>query len=119
MATMPSSERQQSTVRGYDHGAVERGLSQKLATVPKMYIFLAVGLRHIHMQRHSRGFVHKARAGRHRLDAQDRPTAAQQSAEDASEDGGQQRPRRAVQRPCCISENDDTSADVNEIDTSF
>ena len=41
---MPSSKRQQSTVRGYDHGAVERGLSQKLATVPKMYIFLAVGL---------------------------------------------------------------------------
>jgi hypothetical protein len=46
VATMPSSERQQSTVRGDDHGAVERGPSQKLATVPKMYIFLAVGLRH-------------------------------------------------------------------------
>ena len=44
MATMPSSERQQSTVRGDDHGAVERGPSQKLATVSKMYIFLAVGL---------------------------------------------------------------------------
>ena len=44
MATMPSSERRQSTVRGDDHGAVERGPSQKLTTVPKMYIFLAVGL---------------------------------------------------------------------------
>jgi hypothetical protein len=61
MATRPSSERQQSTVRGDDHGAVERGPSQRLATVPKMYIFLlAVGLRHTDIQRHSREFVHEA-----------------------------------------------------------
>ena len=60
MATVPSSERQQSTVRGDDHGAVERGPSQKLATVPKMYIFHAVGLRHTDIQRHSREHGHDA-----------------------------------------------------------
>ena len=102
-AKAPSSERQQSTVRGDDHGAVERGPSQKLATVPKMHIFLAVELRHTDIQRHSRGFVHEARAGCHRLDGQDGPTAAQQRSEDASENGGQQRPGRAARRPCAES----------------